>query len=127
MPSNAENIIQVSNLIVQFTQEEEIDPMVAMTAMLQLSAKIAHDSGEQEKLSKSDNRSRWMGAVMLAFDIVEGGEAGFGEDPKTSRRHLSICPGVGKGSKQGFAHRRKLERTRRSNKQARKTRRSQRR
>jgi hypothetical protein len=123
----------VSNLLVQFVQEEDIEPMVAMHAMLQLGAKIAYDSGVQDKLSEEDNRARFMAGAMLAFDAAAGGTAGFETDqkggillPHGAKRHLRLCPGVVKGAKKGIQHHRKRERTRAANKQARKTRRTNR-
>jgi hypothetical protein len=135
MSGKADPIIQASNLLVQFMQEEDIEPMVAMTAMTQVAAKIAFDSGVQDKLSEEDNRARWMGGAMLAYDAAAGGTAGFqtpqelhASQVKVAKpRHLSICSGVGKGAKQGFKYRRNKEKNRAANKQARKTRRSQRR
>jgi hypothetical protein len=126
MTDKVDPVIQAANLLVRFMQEDEIDPMVGMIAMMQLSAKIAYDSGVQDKLSEEDNRNRFMDGVMIAFDAAAGGTSGF-ETPKSKgglikgqRRHLSICPGVGKGSKKGIQHRRQRS------KQARKTRRTNR-
>lgn len=129
MPDNADPIIQASNLLVTFMQEEDLEPMAAMAAMTQLAAKIAFDSAQQEKLSEEEARNRWMGGAMLAYDAAAGGKAGFDIDPKTGLpatkpRHLQLCAGVGKGSKKGFNHRR--EKNRQRNKQARKTRRTNR-
>jgi hypothetical protein len=128
MPDKLDPIIQASNLLVQFVQEEDLEPMVAMTAMTQLAAKIAYDSGKQDRLSEEDNRNRWMGGAMLAYDAAAGGTAGFETDSEHAvrtmqpgtRRHLSLCPGVGKGTKKGIQHRRER------NRQARKTRRTNR-
>jgi len=133
MSDKVDPIIRASNLLVEFMQEEGIEPMVAMTAMTQLAAKIAFDSAKQEKLSEKEARNRWMGGVMLAYDAAAGGTAGFETDPKGGLlidagkpRHLRLCPGVVKGAKQGFTHHRKTERSRAANKQARKTRRTNR-
>lgn len=127
-------VIQACNLLIEFMDEEGIEPMVAMTAMTQLAAKIAFDSAQQEKLSEEEARNRWMGGVMLAYDAAAGGTAGFETDAEHAvrtmqpgTRHLSICPGVGKGAKQGFRHRvEKNRKAARAAKQARKTRRTNR-
>jgi hypothetical protein len=65
---------------------------------------------------------------MLSYDAAAGGTAGFETDPNLvmkglpagKPRHLSLCSGVGRGSKKGIQHRRER------NKQARKTRRTNR-
>jgi len=113
------------NALVATMKEDHIEPMTAMVAMTELAARIAYDSGLQDKLSPADNRARWMGGAMLAFDAVSGGKISFDGDATTQakaikeskRRHLQIHPG---GLQQ-------VKRRRDKNKQARKTRRSQRR
>jgi hypothetical protein len=128
MSGKLDPVIQASNLLIQFMKSEDIEPMAAMTAMTQLAAKIAFDSAQQEKLSEEDARNRWMGGAMLAYDAAAGGKAGFETDAEHAvrtmqpgtRRHLILCPGVGKGTKKGIKHRRER------NKQARKTRRTNR-
>jgi len=99
----------IRQMLMQLFAEEETDPMEAMTAMLQLAAKISYDSGKQDKLAITTNSERWMGGCMLAFDAVAG-EHILTRPP--AKRHLSICPGVGTGAKNGMNYRRKLERER---------------
>ena len=118
MSSNNDPIQPIRQLLINFMSEVEIDPMEAMTALVQGAAKIAHDSATQDNLSPADNRDRWMGGCMLAFDAVDGGKILDG--PQEPARHLSLCAGVGKGSRRGIKHRRE------KNKAARKSRRSQR-
>lgn len=125
MSGKIDPVIQASNLLVQFVQEEDIEPMVAMTAMTQLAAKIAFDSAQQDKLSEEDARNRWMGGAMLAYDAAAGGTAGFEDtghivNEHEKPRHLRLCPGVGKGARRGIKHRRERNRV------ARKTRRTNR-
>jgi hypothetical protein len=86
-----EDIISASNTIVSVLAEDGIEPLVAMTAMTQLAAKIAFDSGKQNELTDEDNRARWMGGAMLAYDAASGGAVGLDEP----RRHLSVVGGVG--------------------------------
>ena len=57
-----------------FMSEEGYEPLEAMTAMTQVAAKIAFDSGLQEKLAPEENRNLWMGGAMLAYDAVSGGK-----------------------------------------------------
>lgn len=108
-----------------FMSEEGYEPLEAMAAMTQVAAKIAFDSGLQEKLGPEENRNRWMGGAMLAYDAVSGGkiiDTGASRGGYIAgRRHLSLCSGVGKGAKKGIKHRRE------KNKMARKSRRSQKR
>ncbi len=118
------SVIRAGNLLVEFMKEEDIDPTVGMVAMVQLAAKISFDSSQQEKLSDKEARDRWMVGAMTAYDAAAGGKAGFETDQQPRPRHLSLCPGVGKGSKQGFQQR--VEKNRAANKQARKTRRTNR-
>jgi len=106
---------------MQVFAEEGTDPLEAMTAMVQLAAKISYDAGKQAKLAITTNSERWMGGCMLAFDAVAG------EHILTSppaKHRLSLCSGVGKGAKDGVSYRRQKERerSRAANKVARRSR-----
>lgn len=102
----------IRQMLLNVFAQDAIEPMVAMTAMVQLAAKIAYDAGKQNGLSDIDNANRWVGGCMLAFDAVAGGKV-FGTGTEdVVKRHLSLCASVGIGAKTGLSHRRKLERER---------------
>jgi hypothetical protein len=94
-PPPTDPIIAASNLLVAFLTEEDIEPMVSMTAMIQLAAKICADSCDQDNLSPEDAKERWMGGCKLAW---EGVNDAFPGQPPPSRRRLKVVDG---GKKNG--------------------------
>jgi len=121
-----------ANAIIATMSEDQIDPLVGMTAMMQLAAKIAFDSAQQDKLSPADGRDRWMGGAMLAYDGCAGGNIKVPHDmtqeefarqvmvaPAKLRRHLSLCAGTGKGTKKGIRERRRKNKMARSSRRGR--------
>jgi len=122
MESTNDPIQPIRQLLMNIFAEEAVEPMIAMTAMVQLAAKIAYDSGKQEGLDDQLNGERWLGGCMFAFDAMTGGKL-FGRPEQAAKRHLSLCSGSGPGP--GLSHHQKLvrERNRAANKKARRTRR----
>lgn len=107
-------IFHARGLILGFVAEEDMEPMVAMTALVQVAAKIAYDSGRQDKLSDKENQARWTGGCMLAYDAAAGGKV-LNTKPSTGSpaplngrpgRKFGILCGGG-GPKKGADYRRK--------------------
>jgi hypothetical protein len=115
-------------------QEDDVDPIMAQSAMIQIAAKIGFDAACQEKLSAEEGFDRFLAGCRAAYNAAAGGTLFKSEDlppPGPGKRRtrggnlLSVCSGVGRGARSGFQQRMK-EKNRQRNKAARKTRRSQR-
>lgn len=65
-------IASIRRLLMDVCSEEDLDPTMAMTAMVQVAAQISYDIGKQKELSDNDSADMWLGGCTLAFCAASG-------------------------------------------------------